>query len=70
MPETLLAAKLHIARLRQDLVHRPQLIERLDAGLRKKMTLVSAPAGIRTLNLLLLKVIFLIPINSTRTKIS
>ena len=45
MPETLLATKLHIPRLRRDLVHRPRLLERLDAGLRGKLTLVSAPAG-------------------------
>ncbi|MFC2046024.1 LuxR C-terminal-related transcriptional regulator [Chloroflexota bacterium] len=45
MPNTLLATKLHIPRLRRDLVHRPRLMERLDAGLQGKLTLVSAPAG-------------------------
>lgn len=45
MSETLLDTKLHIPRLRRDLVHRPRLLERLDTGLRKKLTLVSAPAG-------------------------
>ena len=42
---TLLSTKLHIPRSRRELVHRPRLIERLDAGFRGKLTLVSAPAG-------------------------
>ena len=45
MPEALLATKLHIPRPRRDRVHRPRLMERLDAGLQGKLTLVSAPAG-------------------------
>ncbi|MCK5313813.1 MAG: tetratricopeptide repeat protein, partial [Anaerolineales bacterium] len=45
MPDTLLATKLHIPRLRLNLVHRPRLMERLDSALRRKLTLVSAPAG-------------------------
>ena len=45
MPNTLLATKLHIPRPRRVLVHRPRLMERLDAGLQGKLTLVSAPAG-------------------------
>jgi len=45
MPETLLVTKLHIPRPRRDVVHRPRLMERLEAGLHGKLTLVSAPAG-------------------------
>jgi len=52
MTDTLLTTKLHIPRLRQNLVHRPRLMERLDAGLSwqsdgfaRKLTIVSAPAG-------------------------
>ena len=45
MPSRLLATKLHIPRLRRDMVHRPRLMERLDAALQGKLTLVSAPAG-------------------------
>ena len=41
----LLHTKLHIPRPRQRQVSRPRLIERLDEGLRGKLTLVSAPAG-------------------------
>jgi LuxR family maltose regulon positive regulatory protein len=41
----LLQTKLHIPRIRPELVSRPRLIERLNAGLRRKLTLVSAPAG-------------------------
>jgi len=45
VPDTLLSTKLYIPRTRQRLVQRPRLIERLDAGLQRKLTLVSAPAG-------------------------
>jgi LuxR family maltose regulon positive regulatory protein len=45
MPDTLLSTKLHIPHPHRELVHRPRLIERLDAGFRGKLTLVSAPAG-------------------------
>jgi LuxR family maltose regulon positive regulatory protein len=45
MPERLLRTKLHIPPLRPDWVLRPHLLERLDAGLQRKLTLVSAPAG-------------------------
>ncbi len=45
MPNTLLATKLHIPQLRRDLVRRPRLLQRLDAGPQGKLTLVSAPAG-------------------------
>jgi LuxR family maltose regulon positive regulatory protein len=42
---SLLATKLHIPPIRPELVSRPRLIERLNAGLHRKLTLVSAPAG-------------------------
>jgi len=45
MASTLLSTKLHIPAHRPGLVPRPHLIERLEAGLRGKLTLVSAPAG-------------------------
>jgi LuxR family maltose regulon positive regulatory protein len=45
MSNPLLSTKLYIPRTRKGLVHRPRLIERLDAGLLGKLTLVSAPAG-------------------------
>jgi len=41
----LLETKLHIPPVRLDLVSRPQLIEKLNAGLSGRLTLVSAPAG-------------------------
>lgn len=41
----ILSTKLHIPAPRADLVRRSRLIERLNAGLRRKLTLVSAPAG-------------------------
>jgi len=53
MTTPLLATKLYIPPVRLDpltglrtrLVSRPRLIERLNAGLDRKLTLVSAPAG-------------------------
>jgi LuxR family maltose regulon positive regulatory protein len=44
---SLLKAKLYIPPVRPELVPRPRLIERLNAGLvhRRKLTLISAPAG-------------------------
>jgi LuxR family maltose regulon positive regulatory protein len=45
MSTPLLATKLYIPPARPDLVPRPRLIERLNAGLHRKLTLVSAPAG-------------------------
>jgi LuxR family maltose regulon positive regulatory protein len=45
MLENLLATKLHVPRSRRDLLPRPRLTERLDNGLRRKLTIVSAPAG-------------------------
>ena len=45
MPEQLLLTKLYIPPLRQKIVSRPRLIERLNEGLHRKMILISAPAG-------------------------
>ena len=41
----LLKTKLYIPLARPELVSRPRLIERLNAGLHRKLTLISAPAG-------------------------
>ncbi|MDY7041236.1 MAG: LuxR family transcriptional regulator, partial [Chloroflexota bacterium] len=41
----LLKTKLYIPPVRPELVSRPRLIERLNAGLHCKLTLISAPAG-------------------------
>jgi LuxR family maltose regulon positive regulatory protein len=41
----LLKAKLYIPPTRTDLVPRPRLIECLEAGFERKLTLISAPAG-------------------------
>ena len=41
----LLKTKLHIPPTRRELVSRPRLIERLNDGLHRQLTLVSAPAG-------------------------
>jgi LuxR family maltose regulon positive regulatory protein len=41
----LLTTKLYIPPLRQEMVSRPRLVERLNAGLDRKLTLISAPAG-------------------------
>ena len=45
MATPLLATKLYIPPVRPELVSRPRLIERLNAGLDHKLTLISAPAG-------------------------
>ena len=45
MSTPLLATKLYIAPCRPNLVLRPHLIERLNAGLHRKLTLIAAPAG-------------------------
>ncbi|MCP4541357.1 MAG: LuxR family transcriptional regulator [Chloroflexi bacterium] len=45
MTPPLLTTKLYIPPARPELVSRPRLIERLNAGLHRKLTLVSAPAG-------------------------
>jgi LuxR family maltose regulon positive regulatory protein len=41
----LLQTKLYVPPIRPELVSRPRLIERLNAGLHRKLTLISAPAG-------------------------
>jgi LuxR family maltose regulon positive regulatory protein len=41
----LLLTKLHIPPIRPELVPRPRLIDRLNLGLHRKLTLISAPAG-------------------------
>jgi LuxR family maltose regulon positive regulatory protein len=43
--DQLLATKLHIPQLQADIVPRPHLFERLEAGLARKLTLISAPTG-------------------------
>ncbi len=45
MPTPLLKTKLYIPPSRPSLVPRPRLIEWLNAGLDRKLTLISAPAG-------------------------
>ncbi len=45
MSTAVLATKLYIPLPRAQLVPRPRLIERLNEGLRRKLTLISAPAG-------------------------
>jgi LuxR family transcriptional regulator, maltose regulon positive regulatory protein len=44
-PSTLLATKLFVPPARANLVVRPRLFERVDAGLHHKLTLIAAPAG-------------------------
>lgn len=46
MPDSsLLTTKLHIPRPRRELVPRPRLTERLNKGLQRKLTVISAPPG-------------------------
>jgi LuxR family maltose regulon positive regulatory protein len=45
MPTPILATKLYIPRLRPNVVSRPRLLERLNEGLHRNLTLISAPAG-------------------------
>ncbi len=45
MSAPILATKLYIPPPRPNAVPRPQLISRLDAGLQRKLTLLSAPVG-------------------------
>jgi len=45
MDTPLLSTKLYIPPVRPELVSRRRLVERLNAGLKRKLTLVSAPAG-------------------------
>src|SRR6266550_2044303 len=41
----ILATKLYIPRLRPNVVLRPRLLEQLNEGLHRKLTLIAAPAG-------------------------
>jgi LuxR family maltose regulon positive regulatory protein len=45
VPTPLLTTKLYVPRVTPQLVPRARLIEQLDAGLHRKLTLISAPAG-------------------------
>ncbi len=45
MPTPILATKLYIPPLRPHVVSRPRLLERLNEGLQRKLTLIAAPAG-------------------------
>ena len=45
MTTQLLATKLYVPAVRPEFVPRPRLLERLNAGLHRKLTLLSAPAG-------------------------
>jgi ATP/maltotriose-dependent transcriptional regulator MalT len=45
MAKPILATKLYIPRPRPNVVSRPRLLERLNEGLHRKLTLISAPAG-------------------------
>ncbi len=45
MTTLLLKTKLYIPPVRSELVSRPRLVKRLNAGLARKLTLISAPAG-------------------------
>jgi len=45
MPIPILATKLYIPRLRPNVVSRPRLLEQLNEGLHRKLSLISAPAG-------------------------
>lgn len=52
MPTSILATKLYIPPPRPDTVRRLRLIERLNQGLNRKLTLISAPAGFGKTSLL------------------
>ncbi len=45
MSEVLLTTKLYLPPIRSELVSRPHLVARINAGLHKKLTFLSAPAG-------------------------
>jgi LuxR family transcriptional regulator, maltose regulon positive regulatory protein len=45
MPESILATKLYVPSPQPQVVSRPRLLARLDEGLHRKLTIVSAPAG-------------------------
>src|SRR3972149_6781420 len=44
-PDTLIRPKLYIPQVRPNLVPRPRLVERLTDGLKRPLTVISAPAG-------------------------
>jgi LuxR family maltose regulon positive regulatory protein len=46
VPNTLLTTKLNIPPLRPALVPRPKLVDKLNAGLDRRVILISAPAGL------------------------
>ena len=46
-PSALLETKLYIPKWRSGLVPRTRLVERLNQGTERKLTLVSVPAGLR-----------------------
>ena len=45
MPTPILATKLYVPQPQPGVVPRPRLIERLNEGLQRRLTLISAPAG-------------------------
>ena len=45
MPASILATKLYVPQTRSTIVPRPRLIERLNTGLYRRLTVISAPAG-------------------------
>ena len=51
-PDELLATKLHLPRPPRGFVARPRLVDRLDDGLARELTLISAPAGFGKTSLL------------------
>jgi len=45
MPTSILATKLYIPPIRSNIVPRPHLSERLNEGIKRKLTIICAPAG-------------------------
>ena len=45
MPTPILATKLYVPRPQPEIVSRPRLVGRLNEGLHRRLTLISAPAG-------------------------
>jgi len=45
MPASILSTKLYIPPLPSKLIPRPRLIEKLNQGIKEKLTIISAPAG-------------------------
>ena len=66
MTTPLLQTKLYIPPVRPELVPRPRLIERLNAGLHRNLTLISAPAGFGKTTLRALYTNFAVRTCSTR----